>query len=327
MTFVYNTNTALEVLPHIKELFDMHTYCRPYNGSTVKLFCRKYIDNLPGCTVDKAKNRIVRIGTAPILWSSHTDTVHKTDGKQKLLYGAGLLTLADGEKRNCLGADDSAGVWLMRQMILRGVEGLYIFHAGEEVGGIGSSYIADHTPGILDGIKYAIAFDRKGTNGVITEQFFSPCCSDKFAQQLCDLLSMGHVLDNTGTFTDTHNYVAIIPECTNLSVGYSGAHSASEALNVPYIAALLERLCTVDFTNLVAYRTPAPPIDYTCAPGDDYWSRYGDTYPPHTPYNSDSVATAPRDRSLEDLCWNYPEVIARVLADYGIDSDVIASYL
>jgi len=124
--------------PMMRELLMMHTYCRPSGSATEAKFCALYIDSLPGCTTDEAGNRIITVpmanGAAPrVLWSSHTDTVHRVEGIQKITYGDGIIGLPVGSTSSCLGADCTVGVWLMRQMILRGAPGLYIFHAAEEV--------------------------------------------------------------------------------------------------------------------------------------------------------------------------------------------------
>jgi hypothetical protein len=157
-----------------------------------------------------------------------------------------------------LGADDGAGVWLMLCMIASGVPGTYMFHRGEECGGIGSRGIAREYGSMLAEYKYAVAFDRKGTTDVITHQAMGRCCSDKFAQALCDLLDMGHMPDPTGIFTDTANYVNEIPECSNISIGYEGAHSYSESLDLTYLYALAERMIEVfaDAPELPVVRDP-----------------------------------------------------------------------
>jgi hypothetical protein len=49
---------------------------------------------------------------------------------------------------------------------------------------------------------------------------------------------LGYAPDNTGSFTDTANYVRLIPECTNVSVGYDHEHGPSEVLDVVHLVAL-----------------------------------------------------------------------------------------
>lgn len=295
--------------PAIAELLQMHTFCRPHDGATVKEFCKRYIDKLPGMKTDKVGNRIVRIGNAPVLWSSHTDTVHKQDGKQRLTYAAGMLYLADKSPSNCLGADCTVGVWLMRQMILRQIPGLYIFHHAEEVGGIGSDYIATKTPHLLNGIDYAIAFDRKGTNSVITHQF-RRCASDTFGNALAAQLGPNFTLDDGGTFTDTANYMDLVPECTNISVGYYSQHTTAEVQDVGFAAHLLNRLCALDPSALPVDRDPSNAGDFGAR---DF----------HASYYTEGLNRTP---NLYDLVFEQPQVATKILEDLGISADDFAYY-
>lgn len=224
-------------------------YKRPHGSSTECVFIHKFLDCLPGIYSDIAGNRIVRIGESPILWSCHTDTVHKKEGLQKIFYKKNMLR----SDSNCLGADDAAGIWLMIKMIRRKVPGLYIFHRGEEVGGIGSTHIATNSPELLSGSKYAIALDRRGYTDVITHQG-SRCCSDKFAESLAKELDMAYTASTRGSFTDTANYTSIIGECTNLSVGYFSQHSMLESLDGKFLIKLLASLVSLNQNNLLEDR-------------------------------------------------------------------------
>lgn len=243
-------------------LLEMLRYCRPDNSKGEKMFIRRFLLDLPGMTVDKYGNLILRIGDAPILWSSHTDTVHWQHSKQKVEVSKDGWITSNGD---CLGADCGTGVYVMREMILRNVEGLYIFHRAEESGGRGSSYIATQTPEVLGGIKYAVALDRKGAGSVITHQFGGRCASDAFGNSLIDQLGMGWELDDGGTFTDTANYTDLVGECTNLSVGYLNQHSKTEKQLLAYALAMPELLANVDVGKLEFARQPGEqdPDDYT----------------------------------------------------------------
>ena len=70
-------------------------------------------------------------------------------------------------KNYVLGADDKLGCYIMCRMIEKKVPGLYVFHVGEECGGIGSSHLADKRKDLFKDIDYCIAFDRKGYNDFI----------------------------------------------------------------------------------------------------------------------------------------------------------------
>lgn len=196
-----------------------------------------------------------------VLWTAHTDTVHRVGGAQRLVIDVlGRVALAQGERATCLGADDTTGCWLLREMVFGGVPGHYVWCHGEEVGCEGSSWLAKHEPGRLAGIRYAIAMDRPGTGEVITHQRSSRCCSDAFATSLAAQLTgpglPAHRLAH-GVYTDTAELVHLIGECTNVSVGYTGQHGQGEVQDTRYALALLDALLGFDETALVAERDPA----------------------------------------------------------------------
>ena len=239
----------------------MLSYCRPNGSRTESKFINKYIRPV-GITYDKRGNMYKKIGDSPVMWSCHTDTVHSKQGFQKIEYwvnaksGDTFLGVAQGDKSSCLGADDTTGIWLMLEMIKRNVPGLYIFHRAEEVGGLGSKWIAANNAAVFKDIKFAIAFDRKDTESIITYQRGTRCCSDEFAKSLAAELGMKHKCDEGGSFTDTASYVDLIAECTNVSTGYYNAHCASEHTNIDYLFQLRDALCKIDVTKLVEKRKP-----------------------------------------------------------------------
>src|SRR5258705_12892083 len=66
-------------------LCQMLTYCRPHGSIMDRAFCSRYIAPLPGVSPDLHGNWIGDIGDSPrVLWSSHTDTVHRFSGVQTL---------------------------------------------------------------------------------------------------------------------------------------------------------------------------------------------------------------------------------------------------
>lgn len=304
--------------PIIAELLEMHTYARPAGSKTERIFVTRYLDSIAGMMKDAIGNRFIQIGNAPVLWSSHTDTVHKQGGCPKLTYGDGILSLSPHEvTANCLGADCTVGVWVMRQMILRGVPGLYVFHVEEETGGHGSKYIAKDTPKLLAGIDYAIALDRRGTNSVISHQCWRTA-SDEFCDAFAEYLGPFWAQDTGGTFTDTANYTDLIPECTNLSVGYYNAHSRDEVLDVSFAADLLERLCALDVNTLPILRKIGE--DDWGADDASYWSRW------HEGYKTPMKVKKPWSK-IQDLVYENPELIADMLEELGISESDVESYI
>jgi acetylornithine deacetylase/succinyl-diaminopimelate desuccinylase-like protein len=314
-TFAPNIQAETNTTPLVHDLIAMHKYCRPAGSKTERKFIARFLKPL-GMTQDKAGNLFKQIGANPhVLWSSHTDTVHTHGGTQMLATRGTMLKLSSREKiSNCLGADDTAGVWLMSEMIRAGKEGLYIFHRAEESGGIGSAYIADETPEVLDGIEFAIALDRAGKHDVITHQGWSRCCSAAFAKSLAEGLAMQYRPDDGGVFTDTANYTDLIAECTNLSVGYEGAHSSAEKLDIAHVLELREALLALDCDALVCARVPGEadpdrkPLDMRPWGGlwdDDY--EYG-----RSPRHS-------RTPTIESMVRDYPNECADLLREFGID--------
>lgn len=241
----------------VAQLLTMMSYRRKHGCQTEVDFINDYIIPLPGVVSlhrpatdtlpqGEAMCYMVDVGTPTVVFSSHVDTVHSGGGKQVVKFDANLQ-VAYKQDNQPLGADDAAGVWLLMQMIHAGVPGRYLFHRGEECGGLGSRMVADHHADIFDGMTHAIAFDRRGDCSVITHQRGGRCCSDAFADELaCRLTAAtGHTLfaDDTGSFTDTANYTDIIGECTNVSVGYMDEHSGKEMLDVEYLLKLRDACC------------------------------------------------------------------------------------
>jgi hypothetical protein len=176
-------------------------------------------------------------------------------------------------------------------MIRAGIPGLYLFHRGEERGGVGSYHIADTSPDLLHGITHAIAFDRKAEHSIITHQMGQRCCSSEFAHDLSDRLKMSHVADPTGSFTDTAAYIHLIPECTNVSAGYYNEHTRTETLNIAYALRLQRAILQADLSALAVSHTPASE--------PDLWSTLHDSYGLLDDYHSSS------DTLLCEICRWY----------------------
>lgn len=269
-------STMDQLHTEIPQLIDMLRYKRPAWSKCERTFIQKFIQPLDA-KVDRHGNYWVVIPMADgtkskVMWSSHTDTVHRNGGMQEVSIDTNHVVRA--VKSNCLGADCTTGVWLMRQMILAKVPGVYIFHRAEEIGGKGSRLIAKSHDERLVGIDFAIAFDRMGYNSVITHQSYGRCCSQKFVDSIAPMLPGKYEADSGGTFTDTASYMDQISECTNLSVGYNGQHTSSETQNLYHVAGLAAALLKFDESKLVADRDP-----HVYDPADDgyggRWTDYG----------------------------------------------------
>lgn len=248
-------------------LQEMHSYRRPSGSAVEREFIARYL--LPfGPDEDEHGNLILHVpckdGTrSRVLWSSHTDTVHRTEGRQSTRINSfGVMRLARKSKANCLGADDTVGVYLMVQMLRAHVPGTYVFHFGEEIGCVGSDAIAFDRPAWIRKLDYAIAFDRKGTDEVITYQCGERTASDAFAKSFARQMN-AHGLkyrpSDRGVFTDTERYAEFLPECTNISVGYDAQHSSAETVDTLHVYKLLHAMLAFDESLLVCKRKPGPP--------------------------------------------------------------------
>jgi hypothetical protein len=214
-----------------------------------------------------------------VLFSSHYDSAH-----HQLPIGGDytnkVQVTQDGNLQgvdSCIGADDAAGIYVMLRLIAAKVPALYIFHAAEEVGCIGSHYIVTKTPEVLEGITHAVAFDRRGTTDVIYEQGVESCASEGCAGVIAWMLNqknpnLAYTPSNEGILTDTKLYRDIIPECFNISVGYSNEHTASETQDLKHLLALADAACDIDWLSLPVFRDPNVCRYYTSDSWGDMWS-------------------------------------------------------
>jgi hypothetical protein len=289
----------------LETIISMLSYRRPAGSGSEMEFIKKFIIPL-GAKMDKHGNWRLQVGEAPsVLWSSHTDSVHSKEGYQKVDYDGKYLSLPVNSKSNCLGADCAAGVWIMTEMIKAKVPGLYMFHFAEEIGCVGSRAIVEKEPGLLAGIKAAIAFDRKGTSSIITHQG-QRTCSDTFGTSMSTQLPARYKLDDTGVLTDTKQYRHLVPECTNISVGYYNEHRPQEALDVGHLIELRNWMVKFDQSKLVIERDPFAKPKLTMK--DVGQSSFGSFR-----YR--------REKTLRDLVWHHADEVAAFLENTGVTFD------
>jgi hypothetical protein len=256
---------------------------RPHNTPAVSDFTEWLFNALPAelksfTSVDGAGNLHIdnRIAGSKTLFIAHVDTVHKEVGANKIRKTA-THWYADGAP---LGADDGAGVAMLMHLIHADVKGYYIFSQGEECGGIGAKHIATHHTDLLAQFDRAIAFDRRGIDSVISHQGMGRCASDVFCEALAnDLNAFDDTLmyspDDTGVYTDTAEFTDIIPECTNISVGYYSEHGDQENLDIVHFEALSKAVLKVVWDSLPTDRDPTVPEYKTYKYNTGWWSNYG----------------------------------------------------
>ena len=238
------------------------THKRPHGSMSEARFVTWLSKTLPCTLIDGAGNlhfdlRFAAEGTSRTLFTAHTDTVHHADDGPNKYRVDGRFWRADGD---VLGADDGAGVALIAHMIEARVPGYYILFRGEECGGIGSSWLAENMPDLLAEFDRAVAFDRAGYYDVITHQSRSRCCSDEFADALANQMADAGLMYapcDGGVYTDTAEFVHLIPECTNLSVGYKAQHSDREEQDMEFLELLAEAVTKVQWDTLPTKRDTA----------------------------------------------------------------------
>jgi hypothetical protein len=212
---------------------------------------------------DEFGNYFIKIGESKTMFTCHLDTACKKQEPVKHIFNKNMIS-TNGS--SILGADDKAGMVVLLYMIEHNIPGQYYFFLGEEVGCLGSSYLAKSDEWDRS-IQRVISFDRRGTVSVITHQLMGRCCSDEFAEELSRQLNSSGLVnlspDDTGVLTDSASFMELIPECTNISVGYYHEHTTSECQNIEYLLKLCQSSIHVDWENLPTKRDPKETYDFS----------------------------------------------------------------
>lgn len=229
-----------------------------------------------------AEEGVIVVTTDPkstVLFSCHVDTVHNSDESeaakpQALLYDPNFCHLyldpdtAKGAPGSCLGGDDGVGIYIMLMMIRRKVPGTYVFHTGEECGGVGArAYVSKNRTMLGERFEQVVAFDRPvkdGTNPeVIITQGGRKCASQTYGKALAAELNkfpfeFPYVVSERGVFTDSKIYADDVPECVNLGCFYQNQHTSKEVVDCFGVALLLEAACRIDWAKLPIERKAEP---------------------------------------------------------------------
>ena len=214
-----------------------------------------------GYKTDKWGNFYYLVGETPsTMFTCHLDTACS---KQQKVTHVQTHNMIKTDGKTILGADDKAGMVVILTMIQNKVPGLYYFFLGEEVGCIGSGHLSRNWEDVSFSkhINKVVSFDRRGTTSVITHQFYGRCCSDEFAEELSTRLSstseeLKLKPDDTGVLTDSAQFMGIVSECTNISVGYYREHTTSESQDIEYLQKLCKVVCKIDWETLPVMRDP-----------------------------------------------------------------------
>ena len=223
-------------------------------------------------TRDQYGNYFITIGESKTMFCCHLDTVGRQEMKvNKIEYEKSGHTFVKTDGETILGADDKTGMVIMINMIDKDVPGTYYFLIGEEKGTVGSGLLySRQSTGILSKFDRCVAFDRRAYGSIITRQMGKDCCSREFANALASELrynGMKYKKDPGGVWTDSALFMGVIPECTNLSVGYFNEHRKTEEQDLDYMVQLAEVATKVNWESLPTVREVSPmdtedPEDY-----------------------------------------------------------------
>jgi hypothetical protein len=270
-----------------------------------------------GCTIivdDESNVYVPPTGDDSVLFVAHTDTVDlASNGDRELTVTETTVSLAAGQSNRCLGADDGAGIYVLLQLIMAGVEGGYLFTTGEESGGIGVMHFIGNNETELTRYDMCLEFDRFGYNEIITNQSPGDCASMDFAETLSDILNATNeefkfAPSEGGIYTDNADLSEFIPECVNVAIGYQGHHTQNEWLDFVHVEDLIQGLVWMARSDAFA----ALPIERTA--GD-----YGDAmtyFEPTVTYTNDSP---PDTNTMQGFITEYPAVITEYLESIGVD--------
>ncbi|NBP57941.1 hypothetical protein EBU71_15655, partial [bacterium] len=271
-------------------------------------------------TKDDHGNYFLKIGQSRTVFASHLDTACKNHTPVNHVIEGSIIRT---DKTTILGADDKAGVTVMLWMIKHQIPGLYYFFIGEEVGCIGSGLAAKfyETKGHFDRI---ISFDRRGTNSIITHQSSMRTCSDQFAKELASQLNtyrLNFKADDTGVYTDSAEFTSVIPECTNISVGYYQEHTFNEHQDIEHLYKLSQACLQVEWEKLPTKRDMTKVEskydkwdkydygNYDSDGWDESWNRTYNQFSNNSRYGTTRSSTS-------DSRWRFPQ--ADDDYDYGV---------
>lgn len=197
----------------------------------------------------------------------------------------GHIVTTDG--KTLLGADDKAGMTVLLKLAhAYHVPAHYILFVGEERGCIGSKDLAKRADSWMH-FDRMISFDRKDYWDIITFQCGERCCSDTFAAELATQLNavgldlgwnFKYKASPDGLYTDSASFTDLVPECTNISVGYFGAHGMKETQDTQFLDTLIKVAARVSWEALPTLRDPKVQEFDTAGYGDYAWYGKGTTY-------------------------------------------------
>jgi len=156
---------------------------------------------------------------------------------------------------------------------------------------------------------------------------YSQCCSDEFVKALEEEFKkngLEYKDDPTGMWCDSGVFMEMIPECTNISVGYKSEHTFFEEQNITHLEKLVEVVLKIDWKNLPVKRDPSKVTRSIGRYNYDYewgWDKYstriytknGKYYPATTSNSYPQKEETHRDYvTMEDVFHHVIEILSQL---------------
>lgn len=138
-----------------------------------------------------------------------------------------------------LGGDDKNGVFICLSLLAQKELGplSFAFCADEEIGTVGSQFLATVEAERLEEILYILAFDRRGSDDVLTGSgYYSMFASKEFEKALDELFKANplfahYKLNDRGGLSDIR-HLSKYASGVNFSVGFNKEHQAKEWVDI-----------------------------------------------------------------------------------------------
>jgi len=264
----------------------------------------------PNMETDEHGNFFLQIGDSKTMFCAHLDTYsHRYEPVHHIIDGDFIKT--DGT--TTLGGDDKAGVVIMIKMMEAQIPGLYYFFRGEEgvtspSGTWGSKQALRTRKEFFSEYDKCIAFDRKGNSSIISQQMYSECCDSSFVDELISEFKSNGLTyedDTTGMWCDSGVFMDLIPECTNISVGYVDEHTFRETQDIAHLEKLVNACLKIDWDGLPVKRDPTV-TNYGGVDNyiyKDDWNEWDDQqYRSKQKYKDDANEYVTMDEEFEHVC-------------------------
>ena len=209
---------------------------------------------------------------------AHMDTVQdEVDA-----FGAKFAKIYDGEiirSYGVLGGDDKCGVYICMELLRTFRDLNFCFCVQEEIGMLGSKFVAKNNKEKLKNIAYGLIFDRRGNSDIICNQ--NDYGTKLFEEDLHHIGKYYKYKPARGLSSDANTFRDYF-SCANISCGYYEPHSKNEYVVLEDVENALNFGADIIF-NLD--RTYAPEVKtynsgytrtvYGYNDYDDYYSDYG----------------------------------------------------